>query len=103
MQYLGSRVPLNIPHFRDFAATVKFYTHPNDVLGIFSCHNDNSNLCHFLGQAEWHVTGLVSQTKEDKWDWPFRIINIIVLEHTQNVIKCQVLLYFAKHYSIAKT
>ena len=35
MQYLGSRVPLNIPHFRDFAATVKFYTHPNDVLGIF--------------------------------------------------------------------
>ena len=54
MQYLGSRVPLNIPHFRDFAATVKFYTHPNDVLGIFSCHNNNSDLCHF--QAKWHVT-----------------------------------------------
>ena len=62
MQYLGSRVPLNVPHFRDFAATVKFYTHPNDVLGIFSHHNNNSDLCHFLGQAKWHVTGLGSQT-----------------------------------------
>ena len=62
MHYLGSRVPLNIPHFRDFAATVKFYTHPNDILGIFSCHNNNSDLCHFLGQAKWHVTGLGSQT-----------------------------------------
>ena len=62
MQYLGSKVPLNIPHFKDFAATVKFYTHPNDILGIFSCHNNNSDLCHFLGQAKWHVTGLGSQT-----------------------------------------
>ena len=62
MQYLGSRVPLNIPHFRDFAATVKSYTHPNNVLGIFFCHNNNSDLCHFLGQAKWHVTGLGSQT-----------------------------------------
>ena len=44
MLYLGSRVPLNIPHFRDFAATVKFYTHPNDVLEILSCHNNNSDL-----------------------------------------------------------
>ena len=60
MQYLGSRVPLNIPLSRDFAATVKFYT--NDVLGIFSCHNNNSDLCHFLGQPKWHITGLGSQT-----------------------------------------
>ena len=58
MQYLGSRVPLNIPHFRDFAATVKIYTHHNDVQGIFFCHNDNTDLCHFLGQAKWHVTWL---------------------------------------------
>ena len=62
MQYLGSRVPLNIPHFMDFAATVKLYTHANDVLGIFSCHNSNSDLYHFLDQAKWHVTGLGSQT-----------------------------------------
>ena len=64
MQYLGSRVPLNIPYFRDFAATVKLYTHPNDALGIFSCHNNNSDLCHLLGQAKWHVTGLGSQTRD---------------------------------------
>ena len=67
MQYLGSSVPLNIPHFRDFAATVKFYTHPNDVPGIFSWHNNNSDLSHFLGQAKWHVTGLGSQTMYLIW------------------------------------
>ena len=67
MQYLGSRVPLNIPHFWNFAATVKFYTHPKDDLGIFSCHNNHSHLYHFLGQAKWHVTGLSSQTDYDNW------------------------------------
>ena len=25
-------VPLNIPHFKYFAASEKFYTHPNNVL-----------------------------------------------------------------------
>ena len=32
MQYLCSSVPLNIPHLRDFAATVKLYTHPNNII-----------------------------------------------------------------------
>ena len=32
----GSRVPLNIPHFRNFAATINVYTHPIYVPGIFS-------------------------------------------------------------------
>ena len=49
IQYLGSRLPLNISHFRDFAATVKFYTHPNDVLGIFPSHN---NLMPLLGSSK---------------------------------------------------
>ena len=30
----GSRVPLNIPFFTNFAATINFYTHP----GIISCY-----------------------------------------------------------------
>ena len=48
----GSRVPLNIPHFKNFAATINFYTHPINVPGIFSCHMHISDLCHFLGQAK---------------------------------------------------
>ena len=31
----GSTVPLNIPHFKYFAASAIFYTHPNNVLEIF--------------------------------------------------------------------
>ena len=30
----GSRVPLNIPHFKYFAASGNFYTHTNNVLDI---------------------------------------------------------------------
>ena len=40
----GSRVPLNIPHFKNFIATINFYTHPINVPGIFSCH------MHILGE-----------------------------------------------------
>ena len=47
----GSRVPLNILHFKNFATTINFYTHPINVPGIFSCHMHISDLCHFLGQA----------------------------------------------------
>ena len=47
----GSRVYLNIPHFKIFAAKINFYTHPINVLGIFSCHMHIYDLCHFLGQA----------------------------------------------------
>ena len=47
----GSRVPLNIPYFINFAATINFYTHSINVPGIFSCHMHISDLCHFLGQA----------------------------------------------------
>ena len=47
----GSRVPLNIPDFKNFAATINFYTHPINVPGIFACHMHISDLCHFLGQA----------------------------------------------------
>ena len=32
----GSRVPLKIPHFKNFAATINFYTHPINVPWIFS-------------------------------------------------------------------
>ena len=32
---LGSRVPLNIPHLKYFAASGNLYTHPNNVLEIF--------------------------------------------------------------------
>ena len=42
---------LNIPHFKNFAATINFYTHPINVAGIFFCHMHISDLCHFLGQA----------------------------------------------------
>ena len=51
MQYLGSRVPLNIPHFMDFDATVKFYAHPINVIGIFSCHNKQSDTLQDLAQT----------------------------------------------------
>ena len=34
----GSRVPLIIPHFEYVAATGDFYTHPNYVPGVYSCH-----------------------------------------------------------------
>ena len=47
----SSRVPLNIPHFKNIAATINLYTHPINVPGIFSCHMHISDLCHFLGQA----------------------------------------------------
>ena len=57
---------LEHPSFLVLCATVKFYTQPNDVLGIFSCHNNHSDLCPFLGQAEWHATGLGSQTIPQK-------------------------------------
>ena len=36
--FCGSRVPLNIPNFKNFAAPINFYTHPINVPGIFSCH-----------------------------------------------------------------
>ena len=45
----GSRVSLNIPHFKKCAATINFYTHPINVPGIFSCRMHISD--HFLGQA----------------------------------------------------
>ena len=45
------RLEGTLEHAGNFTATVKFYTHPNDVLGILSCHNNKSDLCHFLGQA----------------------------------------------------
>ena len=32
------RVPLNIPQFTYFTATRNFYTHPNNVPGIFPCY-----------------------------------------------------------------
>ena len=47
----GLRVPLNIPHFKNYAATINCYTQPINVTGIFPCHMHISDLCHFLGQA----------------------------------------------------
>ena len=34
----GSMVPLNIPHFKNFAATINLYNHPNNAPRIFPCH-----------------------------------------------------------------
>ena len=31
-------VPLNIPHFKNFAATINLYNYPNNALRIFPCH-----------------------------------------------------------------
>ena len=57
---------MNIPHFKNVAAKINFYTHPINVLEIFSCHMQISDLCHFLGQANSKTSSFLklgSQTK----------------------------------------
>ena len=34
----GSTVPLNIPHFKNFAATINFYTHPINDISLSYAH-----------------------------------------------------------------
>ena len=34
----GSMVPLNIPHSKNFAATINLYNHPNNAPRKFPCH-----------------------------------------------------------------
>ena len=73
----GSRVPLNIPHFKNFAATINFYTHPINVPGIFPCHIHISDLCHFLGQANSKTSSFLklgSQTNR-----------VLHTHHSQNI------------------
>ena len=68
----GWRVPLNSHHFKSFAATIYFYTHPSNVPGIFFCHIHISDLCHFLGQANSKTSSFLktgSQTKTAYWIW----------------------------------
>ena len=59
----GFRVPLNIPHFKNFAATINFYSLPINVPGIFSCHMHISDLCHFLGQANSKTSDYIQLNK----------------------------------------
>ena len=68
----GSRVPLNIPHLKNFAATINFYTHHINVSGIFPCHIHISDLCHFLGQANSKTSNFMklgSQTGSSVQKW----------------------------------
>ena len=61
----GSRVPLNIPHLKNFAATINVYTHPINVPGIFSCHMHISDLSHFLGQATSKTSSFLETWLQD--------------------------------------